>query len=157
MSSVKDLFELLLSKDLTIGSIESMTGGAFSSFITKEPGASKIYKGSIISYSKLIKCNIVNVKKSTIDTFGVVSYEVASEMAINGRELLDVDYCISVTGNAGPTYEDKSDENSSIFIAIASKDNIWGIPVKFNGTRDENILNTVDTMVNFLVTILKDN
>ena len=98
-----ELVELLKAKHLTIGSIESMTGGLFASSITSVPGASKVFKGSVVSYSPLIKENVVGVKKETIETFGVVSKEVAYEMASKGKKLLDVDICVSITGNAGPT------------------------------------------------------
>ena len=40
---------------------------------------------------------------SEIDTYGVVSQEIAGQMASHGKNLLNVDYCVSFTGNAGPT------------------------------------------------------
>ena len=56
---MQNLLNLLKENNLTLGSIESMTGGLFASEITTVPGASKVYKGSIVSYSRLIKENIV--------------------------------------------------------------------------------------------------
>ena len=96
----QNLVEILKSKNLTIGAVESMTGGLFASAVTDIPGASDVFCGSIVAYTPQVKCNLVNVRKETIDQFGVVSWEVASEMAYNGRTLLNVDYCIAVTGNA---------------------------------------------------------
>ena len=86
-----ELVKKLKELQLTIGSIESMTGGLFASNITSVPGASKVFKGSVVSYSALIKESVVGVKKETIDKYGVVSSNVAYEMAEKGRKLLDVD------------------------------------------------------------------
>ena len=114
-----------------------MTGGLFASAVTDIPGASDVFCGSIVAYTPQVKCNLVNVRKETIDQFGVVSWEVASEMAYNGRTLLNVDYCIAVTGNAGPTASDSKKEVGSVFLAVASKDNIWGVPLNLSGSRNE--------------------
>lgn len=85
-------------KNITISSVESFTGGLFASEIVSQPGASKYFKGSLVAYSNEIKEKLgVNVKN------GVVNKEVAIEMALKGKEFFNVDYCISFTGNAGPT------------------------------------------------------
>ncbi len=102
---MQKLVSYLKDKNLTIGSVESMTGGLFAARITSVPGASKVFKGSIVSYSPLIKENVVGVNKETIAKYGVVSKQVAYEMAEKGRKVLDVDICVSITGNAGPTSE----------------------------------------------------
>lgn len=84
-------------KQKTIGSVESFTGGLFASTIISKSGASKYFKGSIVSYSSEIK------KKIGVNTSnGVINKNVAIEMALKGKEWLDVDYCVSFTGNAGP-------------------------------------------------------
>lgn len=132
-----ELVQKLKEKHLTIGSIESMTGGLFASSITSIPGASKVFKGSVVSYSPLIKENVVGVNKETISKFGVVSKEVASEMAAKGKQLLDVDICVSVTGNAGPTAEPGEEGVGSVYIGIAFKDKVIVNKNVFSGSRDE--------------------
>ena len=102
---ISEIFKKLEEKGLTFGSIESMTGGLFATTITNVSGASKVYKGSIITYTSEEKINIVGVNKETIDKETVVSSKVAQEMAMNGQKLLNVDICLSITGNAGPTVE----------------------------------------------------
>ena len=151
----QNLVEILKSKNLTIGAVESMTGGLFASAITDIPGASDVFCGSIVAYTPQVKCNLVNVRKETIDQFGVVSWEVASEMAYNGRTLLNVDYCIAVTGNAGPTASDSKKEVGSVFLAVASKDNIWGVPLNLSGYRTEIKKQATALMISTLETILK--
>lgn len=132
-----ELVNKLKELQLTIGSIESMTGGLFASNITSVPGASKVFKGSVVSYSVLIKENVVGVKKETIDKFGVVSSNVAYEMAEKGRKLLDVDICVSVTGNAGPTAEPGEEGVGVVYLGISSKEGTRTIRKQFNGNREE--------------------
>ena len=132
-----ELVNLLKEKKLTIGSIESMTGGLFASSITDVPGASKVFKGSVVSYSSLIKESVVHVKEETISKYGVVSKEVAYEMAHNGRELLDVDICVSVTGNAGPTAEPGEEGVGSVYIGLSTKKETLTFKKNFTGNRDE--------------------
>lgn len=149
------LVEILKSKNLTIGAVESMTGGLFASSVTDVPGASEIFRGGIVAYNSGLKCDLVNVRKSTIDEFGVVSWEVASEMAYNGRSLLNVDFCIAVTGNAGPTASDAKKEIGVVYLAVASKDNVWGVPLNLQGSRTEIKKQSVDLMISTLESILK--
>ena len=87
----------------TLGSVESFTGGLFASEITSISGASSFFKGSVVTYATEEKVNVVGVDKEVVDKYGVVSKECAEEMAVKGSKLLNVDYCISFTGNAGPT------------------------------------------------------
>ena len=151
----QNLVEILKSKNLTIGAVESMTGGLFASAVTDIPGASDVFCGSIVAYNPQLKVHLINVRKETIDQFGVVSWEVASEMAYNGRTLLNVDYCIAVTGNAGPTASDSKKEVGSVFLAVASKDNIWGVPLNLSGSRTEIKKQAIALMISTLETILK--
>ena len=95
--------ELLKNSNLTIGSIESLTGGLFASNLTSIPGVSKVFKGSVVSYATEVKEMVVNVSKDVVTNYGVVSKECALEMALNGKKLLGVDVCVSFTGNAGPS------------------------------------------------------
>ena len=132
-----ELVNTLSEKKLTIGSIESMTGGLFASTITSIPGASKVFKGSVISYSPLIKENVVGVKKETIDKFGVVSKEVAYEMAVKGKQLLDVDVCVSVTGNAGPTCEPGQAGVGVVYIGVATPKETVVLRKQFEGDRQK--------------------
>lgn len=118
---MENLLKAYKEKGLTLGTIESMTGGLFSAKFTEIPGSSAVFKGSIVTYSSEEKINIVGVKKETIEKYGVVSKEVAKEMAELGRKLLNVDVCLSVTGNAGPTSEPGGKPVGCFYIAAASK------------------------------------
>lgn len=134
---MQELVNKLKAKNLTIGSVESMTGGLFASSITSVPGASKVFKGSVISYSPEIKEKVVGVNKSTIEQFDVVSKEVAEEMARKGLKVLNVDICVSVTGNAGPTSEPGKAGVGEVYIGVATKEKCVVTKKLFSGNRDE--------------------
>ena len=105
LEKAKSVLKALEEKGLTLGSVESLTGGLFASTICSVPGASKVFKGSFVTYATSKKTDFLNINKDFIDKYGVVSKEVAREMAIIGRHGLEVDVCVSFTGNAGPTKE----------------------------------------------------
>lgn len=118
----------LLEEGMTLGSVESFTGGLFASTITAVPGASKIYKGGYITYATEEKIKILSIPESLINQFGVVSKEIAYHMANNARQLLGVDVCVSFTGNAGPdAMEGKPVGEVHIGIATASSAQIYSL------------------------------
>ena len=107
----------------TLGSVESFTGGLFAETITSVPGASHFYKGGLVTYASEEKNRLLGISYDVIDQYGVVSREVAAQMAANGQKLLNVDYCVSFTGNAGP----EAMENKPvglIYIGVAIYDKV---------------------------------
>ena len=141
---MEKLFKAYKEKGLTLGSVESMTGGLFSAKFTEIPGVSAVFKGGIVTYSCEEKINLVGVKKETIEKFGVVSEEVAKEMAELGRKVLNVDVCVSVTGNAGPTCEPGGKPAGCFYVGIASKKGVsvkhYQISQKRNDVRNGAVL-----------------
>lgn len=141
---MKKLLKFLKEHKLTLGSVESMTGGKFAAKFTDIPGSSSVFKGSIISYCSEIKESIVGVNPKTIEKFGVVSKEVAEEMAKKGRKLLNVDICVSVTGNAGPTCEPGGKPAGYYCIGLSCKKGTFSKTIqvhkKRNGVRNSAIL-----------------
>ena len=143
---LKDYF---ISNKLTLGSVESFTGGAFASHITKIPGASNFYKGSIITYATEIKENILGISHDLVEKHGVVSAEIAHEMALKGRELLNVDICVSFTGNAGPSaMEDKP--VGLVYIGIADKNGVKVHDYLLKGNRCEIQQEAISIVENIL-------
>jgi hypothetical protein len=54
-----EIGELLRRKGLTLGAVESATGGLISHLITNVPGSSDYYRGSVTSYSNEVKMAVV--------------------------------------------------------------------------------------------------
>ena len=74
-----------------------------------------------MTYAASEKVALLGIDPKVIDEFGVVSKEVAKEMAEYGRKLLNVDVCVSVTGNAGPTVEKGDKQVGEAYIGICFK------------------------------------
>src|SRR5690606_29604369 len=111
--------DLLTQKKMTMGTAESCTGGKIAEQITSMPGASAYFKGSIVSYATQTKIEVLQVPIALVEQFSVVSAEVARSMAINLKGLLDVDFAVATTGNAGPSKGESDAEVGTVFIAIA--------------------------------------
>ncbi len=99
----QEIGRLLRQRGMTLGVVESATGGLLSQLITDVAGSSDYFKGAIVAYSDGIKVSVVGVKAATIGKYGAVSPQVAEAMAAHCRERSGSDYALSVTGIAGPT------------------------------------------------------
>ena len=66
-------YQAKTGKLLTIGTVESATGGRIGDKITNIPGSSDYYKGSIVAYSNEVKTGIAGVEKETIESHGAVN------------------------------------------------------------------------------------
>jgi PncC family amidohydrolase len=100
---VRVLEELCLVRHLTIGLAESCTGGLLSSWICSYPGASRFFKGAVVSYAREVKASALGVPVTWMQTHGEVSQPVARAMASGARKYLSCDWAVSITGIAGPS------------------------------------------------------
>ncbi len=137
-------------KLLTIGTVESASGGRIGDKITNVPGSSDYYKGSIVAYSNEIKAKVVGVRKQTLAKKGAVSPETALEMAKGGRKLLKVDICISDTGIAGPTGATGGKPVGLFYIGLSAADADWVREYRFQGDREENKQKATETALELL-------
>lgn len=135
---------------LTIGTVESASGGRIGDKITNVPGSSDYYKGSIIAYSNEIKARLVGVKKRTLAKKGAVSPETAVEMAKGGRKLLRVDICVSDTGIAGPTGATEGKPVGLFYMGLSAPDAEWVREHRFHGDREENKQRATETALGLL-------
>ena len=128
--------ELFVEKGLTLGSVESFTGGLFASEITSISGASKFYKGGYVTYATEEKIRLLGIPLEQVALHGVVSKEIAYYMANNGRQLLNVDVCVSFTGNAGPNAMEGKPVGE-VYIGIADKKSVEVYKLNLSGERDQ--------------------
>ncbi len=133
------LGQLLTKHQKTIATAESCTGGKIAQTITSIPGSSQYFKGSIVSYAKEIKTNVLEVPKEIIDKYTVVSAEVAEAMALQICKIMKTDYGIGVTGNAGPTKDDTDKDVGVVFIAIATPNEVIVQEFNFGQPREKVI------------------
>ena len=114
------LGRLLTSKKATLATAESCTGGKIAQVITSVPGASNYFKGSVVSYATETKISVLGISPEIIKEYSVVSFEVAKQMALAVKKMMNTDYAIATTGNAGPSKGDGNSEIGTVFIAIAT-------------------------------------
>ena len=136
---VNEIFNFLNKTNKTISFAESCTGGTLSSSLTMIPGASKVFLGSIVSYSTYSKQKLLNIDKSDLDKFSPVSERVAITMAENVKKQFKSDYSISITGNAGPSTDGQKSNVGDCFIAISSENEIFCEKFKINKSREDFI------------------
>lgn len=150
LEKAKKVLSILEEKGLTLGSIESLTAGLFASTICSIPGASKVFKGSIVTYATSLKTDLLGIDEKLIERVGVVSKEVAREMATRGREKLNVDVCVSFTGNAGPTKEEGKAPVGRVNMCVSTREINMDIEKDFllerNAMREECVNAMLDAL-----------
>jgi len=135
---------------LTIGVVESATGGRIADRITNVPGSSDYFKGSVVAYSNEVKMALLRVKKATLEDYGAVSEQTAREMAQGGRELLDVDICVSDTGIAGPTGNTSEKPVGLFYLGLAAEGERLSQKHAFQGSREKNKRDAAEAVLNML-------
>ncbi len=129
---------LLRSRGLSLGLVESASGGLISHLITNVPGSSDYYNGSVTAYSNRVKARLVGVKEATINRYGAVSPQVAEEMANGGRIALAADVCLANTGIAGPGGATDDKPVGLFYIGLAHRAGTFSRKFVFSGSREEN-------------------
>ena len=155
-NKAEKVIKAFAKEGLTLGAIESLTGGLFSSNMCSVAGASKVFRGGIVTYATALKTKLDDVPEELIKKYGVVSKEVANSMAINGRKTLDVDVCVSFTGNAGPTKEEGEAPVGRVNMCIATKYGVLEMQQDFQMSRNELREACVDMMLDRLIAIFED-
>jgi nicotinamide-nucleotide amidase len=135
----KVIGRLLIQQNKTISTAESCTGGKVAQILTSVAGASNYFKGSVVSYATETKISILGISEDLIEKYSVVSAEVAKQMAINVQKLLKTDYAIATTGNAGPSKGDSNAEVGTVFIALATPNEVIVEEFNFGQPRDKVI------------------
>jgi nicotinamide-nucleotide amidase len=134
-SLMKELVALLFEKKLTIAVAESLTGGLFQQELTAIPGTSALLTGGVVCYTNFVKQKVLNVKADTIEKYGAVSEQCASELAENVAALLGTDIGISFTGVAGPD-ELEGKQAGTVYVGISIGKKTFVEKLLLGGTRD---------------------
>ena len=103
----------LAVEGLTLGLAESLTGGLASSRLVNVPGASRWFRGSVVSYASEVKFDILGVPEGP-----VVSEAAAIAMAEGARRALGAEVGLSITGVAGPDAQDDQPPGT-VFVGLA--------------------------------------
>lgn len=135
----REISQLLWEREQTLGTAESCTGGRIAEAIISVPGASKYFKGGIISYANEIKERMLGVSHELIEEKTAVCEEVAVAMVEGACRALCTDFAIAATGLAGPTGGSKEIPVGTIWVACGSPGSVRTLKVEEDHGRDINL------------------
>ncbi len=129
------LLNLLIQQGLTLSSCESITGGLFASTFTSFPGASQVFRGSLITYCDEAKIK-AGISKETLEEDSAISPECAKEMCLASSSFYNTDVAVSFTGNAGPTGQNDKPVGL-VYIGVKIRSSLSVYTLHLTGSRNE--------------------
>ena len=125
------VLQALRDRRLTLGLAESVTGGLVAGRLTAVPGASDVFRGSIVSYASEVKFDLLGVPVGA-----VVSEAAAAAMATGARRALGADVGLALTGVAGPSEQDGMPVGT-LCVGIALGDHVHTRTLRMPGQREQ--------------------
>jgi nicotinamide-nucleotide amidase len=142
--------KILMDKKATVATAESCTGGQIAHSITLVPGSSGWFKGSVVAYSNDVKTGVLKVNPDDVEKYGAVSEQVVKQMADGVRKLTKADYAVATSGIAGPDGGTDEKPIGTVWVAVASPDEIIAQKYTFSNNRERNIIRSSQTALNML-------
>ncbi len=157
----REISQLLWEMEKTVSTAESCTGGRIAEAIIAVPGASKYFKGGIISYVDEVKQSLLGVSSEVLAEQTAVCEEVARQMVTGACKTLNTDFAISATGIAGPSGGTKEIPVGTIWLACGSPERQVSMKVEEDHGRDINLAiatnKAMEMFLEFLQTEIKSN
>jgi nicotinamide-nucleotide amidase len=138
------VIDMLRDRGLSLGIAESLTGGLMGTRFTSVPGASDVFRGSIVSYASDVKFSLLGVPEGP-----VVTALAAQAMAEGARRALGADVGLATTGVAGPA-EQEGQPVGTVFLGLAMDGASEAQQVKLPGDRQRIRQYAVISAVNLL-------
>jgi nicotinamide-nucleotide amidase len=138
------VIDMLRDRGLSLGIAESLTGGLMGTRFTSVPGASDVFRGSIVSYASDVKFSLLGVPEGP-----VVTAQAAQDMAEGARRVLGADVALATTGVAGPA-EQEGQPVGTVFLGLAMDGASEAQQVKLPGDRQRIRQYAVISAVNLL-------
>jgi nicotinamide-nucleotide amidase len=135
LSSVQVVAERLLKHRQKVCTAESCTGGLIAKTFTDLAGSSDWFERGFVTYSNAAKNQMLAVPASLIEDYGAVSEAVATAMASGALRHSEADYSIAVTGVAGPGGGSDDKPVGTVWIAVASAEQMVAKRYQFDGDR----------------------
>lgn len=147
--------ELLKSKNLSLSTAESCTGGSIAALVTSVPGSSEYFNGGIVAYSNEVKMSLLHVSAETLEKYGAVSRETVIEMVKGAMKALKTDCAVSTSGIAGPSGGTKEKPVGTVWIAAAYKNEIRTMKQDTDRGREMNVERAGNNAFLLLLDLLK--
>ena len=138
------VLQLLRERGLSLGLAESVTGGLVAGRITNVPGASEVFRGSVVSYATEVKHEVLGVPEGP-----VVSEAAAAAMAVGAQRVLGADVALALTGVAGPAEQDGMPVGT-LCVGMAIGDRVETRTLRMPGQRDQMRQMSVITALDLL-------
>jgi nicotinamide-nucleotide amidase len=150
-----EIIDILRDRKLTLGTVESATGGLIAHLLTNIPGSSDVFRGSIVSYSNDIKMNLAGVKTATLEKYGAVSSQVAAKW-----RRADEKPSASIFAWRIPASPDRAAPLAGkpvglFYLGLSTKDGTVTQKHLFTGSRDENKQQAAQTALQRVLDYLK--
>lgn len=129
-----DALTRLGARGLTLAVAESVTGGRLASSFTAVPGASRVFRGAVVSYATEVKVAVLGVEDALVAGEGVISSACAEAMAAGVRRVLGADVALATTGVAGPDPQEGHPVGTA-FVALAGPDGVLSRRLALSGDR----------------------
>jgi nicotinamide-nucleotide amidase len=142
--------KLLKERKQTVGTTESCTGGYLAHLLSRDPGSSSNYKGSVVSYDNQVKIDVLGVSPQVIDSSGAVSEEVVRQMVRGGLKELKSDYMVATSGIMGPDGGSERKPVGMVWIAVGNEKSVQAKEFHFRFERNRNIEQTAIAALDML-------
>lgn len=152
------LVKTLRDRGASLATSESLTGGLIGATITGVPGASEVYLGGAIAYDVMMKARLSGVSRTILHTYGVVSEQTVTEMAVGIQTMTGATWTIAASGVAGPTPQE-GHPPGEVWIGLAGPQVgqhqvLLAQRFQFEGDREQVREQTVATSLQLLLTAL---
>lgn len=152
----REISQILWELEKTVGTAESCTGGRIAEAMIATPGASKYFKGGVVSYVDEIKERLLHVDAQVLEEQTAVCEEVAKQMVKGACQTLNTNYAIAATGFAGPTGGTKEIPVGTIWLACGDIDRQVTFMVQEDHGRDINLAIATNKAMQMFLDFLKD-
>lgn len=152
----REISQILWELEKTVGTAESCTGGRIAEAMIATPGASKYFKGGVVSYVDEIKERLLHVDAQVLEEQTAVCEEVAKQMVKGACQTLNTNYAIAATGFAGPTGGTKEIPVGTIWLACGDIDRQVTFMVQEDHGRDINLAIATNKAMHMFLDFLKD-
>jgi len=136
IEKAKNIIGLLSQLNMTLAVAESCTGGLLSKIITDLPGVSHVYKGGVCVYCNEAKNKLLGVSTDTLESFGAVSKQTASQMSRGVCSLFESDIGVGITGLAGPASDNTEKPVGLIYVSVTAGNDTRVIELKNSFNND---------------------
>ena len=155
MNIGEQIGSLLRSRQCTMGTAESCTGGYVAHLVTQVAGSSAYFVGGVVSYSNEVKRNLLGVSLDSLEAYGAVSRPVVEQMVLGAIRILGCDCAVATSGIAGPGGGTVDKPVGTVWIAAAYKEQVVSSCFLFGERRDENIQQAANMALKMLIDLLE--